>query len=145
MAQLDQAAWALAAVIATYRDTAGSSVAEALAADPARTAVLAAAGLVQDTGHGVVPGPALLDGPLAGRAAAARLSSLRQAVEVAAGERRPGWSELPDEILLDQGHASAATGHALATRVVPALPGLADRLAAPGRRILDIGQRRPDN
>ena len=137
--QLDEAAWALAAVIATYRDAAGSSLAEALAADPDRAAVLIAAGLAWDTGHGAAPGPALMDGPLAGNMAAARLSSLRQAVEVAAGQGPPGWSELPDEVLLDQGHASAATGHALATRVVPALPGLAGRLAAPGSRILDIG------
>jgi hypothetical protein len=130
---------ALAAVIATYREAAGSSLAEALAADPDRTAVLAAAGLVQDTGHGAVPGPALLDGPMSGNMAAARLSSLRQAVEVAGGEGPAGWSELPDEVLLDQGHASAGTGHALATRLVPALPGLAGRLATPGHRILDIG------
>ena len=139
VAGLDDAAWALAAVIATYRDTAGSSLAEALAADPDRTAVLAAAGLVRGTGQGAVPGPALLDGPLAGNAAAARLSSLRQAAEVAAGEAAPGWSALPDEVLLDQGQASAATGQALATRLVPTLAGLAGRLAVPGSRILDIG------
>ena len=139
VAELDDAAWALAAVIATYRDAAGSSLAGALAADPDRAAVLAAAGLVQGAGGSVVPGPALLDGPLAGNVAAARLSSLRQAVEVAAGEAPPGWSALPDEVLLDQGHASAATGHALATRLVPTLAGLADRLAAPGSRVLDIG------
>jgi SAM-dependent methyltransferase len=101
--------------------------------------VLAAAGLARDTGHGVVPGPTLLDGPMAGNMAAARLSSLRQAVEVAAGEAPPGWAELPDEVLLDQGHASAALGHALANRVVPTLPGLTEQLAAPGARILDIG------
>src|ERR1700761_4554397 len=85
VAQLDDAAWALAALIATYRDAAGRSLAEALTADPDRAAVLTAAGLARDTGHGIVPGPALLDGPMAGNMAAARLSSLRQAVEVAAG------------------------------------------------------------
>ena len=43
VAELDDSAWALAAVIATYREAAGSSLAEALAADPDRTAVLALA------------------------------------------------------------------------------------------------------
>ncbi|MGW6511839.1 methyltransferase domain-containing protein, partial [Streptomyces niveus] len=37
--------------------------------------------------------------------------------------------------------ASAGTGHALATRLVPSLSGLADRLATAGSRILDIGTR----
>jgi SAM-dependent methyltransferase len=139
VAGLEDAAWALAAVIATYRDAAGSSLAEALVREPDRTAVLVAAGLVQRTDSGLVPDPALLDGPLAGNAAAARLGALRQAVQVAAGEAAPGWSAQPDEVLLDQGHASAATGYALATRLVPALDGLAERLAAPGARVLDVG------
>ena len=144
VAGLEDAAWALAAVIATYRDAAGSSLAEALTRQPDRTAVLVAAGLVQRADRslvpdGLVPDPALLDGPLAGNAAAARLGALRQAVQVAAGEAAPGWSAQPDEVLLDQGHASAATGHALATRLVPALDGLADRLAATSARVLDVG------
>src|ERR1700678_550542 len=137
--ELEHATWALAALIATYRDAAHGSLAEALAADPDRTAVLEAVGLVRRTGEGVVPDAALYDGPMAGSAAAARLSALRQAVEVAAGETPRGWAALPDGVLLAQGRASAATGHALATRLVPALPGLADWLAVPGSRGLDIG------
>jgi predicted O-methyltransferase YrrM len=136
--ELENAAWALAAVIATYRNAARGSLADALAADPDRTAVLEAIGLVQRAGDGIVPNAALHDGPLAGNAASARLSSLRQAVDAATGVAR-GWAAQPDEVLLDQGHASAATGHALATRLVPTLAGLTGRLAAPGSRVLDIG------
>ncbi|HEX6452039.1 MAG TPA: methyltransferase domain-containing protein [Trebonia sp.] len=57
----------------------------------------------------------------------------------AAGEVPPGWATQSDEVLLNQGHASAATGRALATRLVPTLPGLAGRLASPGSRVLDVG------
>jgi protein-L-isoaspartate O-methyltransferase len=137
--ELENAAWALAAVIATYRDAAEGSLAEALAADPDRTAVLEAVGLVRRTGDGITPHAALYDGPGAGNTAAARLSSLRQAVGAAAGEIPRGWAAQPDEVLLDQGHASAGTGRALATRLVPALAGVAERLASPGSRVLDVG------
>jgi len=75
--------------------------------------------------------------------AAARLSALRQAVTTAASEQTAGaastWERHDDDVLLHQGRASAATGRAIATRVVPALPGLAERLAQPGSRILDVG------
>ncbi|WP_282082621.1 methyltransferase domain-containing protein [Streptomyces tendae] len=71
--------------------------------------------------------------------ASARLSSMRQAVAAAGGEAVTGWDAQSDNVLLDQGRASAGTGHALATRVVPSLPGLAGRLATAGSRILDIG------
>jgi precorrin-6B methylase 2 len=64
---------------------------------------------------------------------------MRQAVAAAAGEAASGWGTQSDEVLLDQGRASAATGHALAGRLAPSLPGLADRLAAEGSRALDIG------
>jgi SAM-dependent methyltransferase len=144
VAELDNAAWVLAALIATQRDAAGSSLAKALAVDPARTAVLAAAGLVSpthDDGSNDAH-PALHDGAVAGNVAAARLSSLRQAVDVAAGEvtqGSQGWATQSDDVLRDQGHASAGTGRALATRLVPTLAGLADRLATPGSRVLDVG------
>jgi SAM-dependent methyltransferase len=137
--ELDNAAWALAAVIATHRAAAHGSLAEALAADPDRTAVLVAAGLVHPSGDGFVPDPVLHEGPVADNAASARLSSLRQAVDVAEGKAADGWGTQSDQVLLDQGRASAGTGHAIATRLVPTLPGLADRLAKPGSRVLDIG------
>jgi predicted O-methyltransferase YrrM len=139
VAELENAMWALAAVIATYRDAARSSLADALDADTTRTAVLEAVGLVERTGDGFVPSPALHDGPVAANAAGARLSSLRQALQAATGETAQGWAAQPDKVLLDQGRASAGTGHALATRLVPVLTGLADRLAAPGGRVLDVG------
>jgi predicted O-methyltransferase YrrM len=139
VAELENAAWALAAVIATCRDAAQGSLADALAADPERTAVLEATGLIQRTDDGGTPHAAPPVGPMAGNAAAARLSSLRQAVDAAAGEAARGWTAQSDAVLLEQGHASAGTGHALATRLVPALAGLSDRLASPGSRVLDIG------
>lgn len=137
--ELATATWALAAVIATQRDAAATSLAEALANDPDRTAVLEAAGLVQRTGAQFRPHTALPDGPVAGNAAAAHLSALRQAVDVAAGVPDTGWAAQSDAVLRDQGRASAATGQALATRLGPTLPGLAERLATPGSRVLDIG------
>lgn len=139
VAELESAAWALAAVIGVHRDAAEDSLAGALAADPDRTAVLEAAGLVRRTGGGLIPHPALQDRPAAGHAAAARLSVLRQVLGTAVGEVPPGWAAQPDQVLLDQGHGSAAIGHALATRLVPALDGLASRLATPGSRVLDAG------
>ncbi len=57
---LEGQVWALAAVVATLRETGTSSLEEALAADPARTAVLEAAGLVRRGGGRVtVPPPRL--------------------------------------------------------------------------------------
>ncbi|WP_433893708.1 SAM-dependent methyltransferase [Streptomyces sp. CA-111067] len=137
---LEGQAWALAAVVATLREAGGGSLEQALAADPARTAVLEAAGLVRRQGDGMVTGPVpAFDPAMADAAASARLGSMRQAVAAAAGEAAPGWDAQSDEVLLDQGRASAATGHALAGRLAPSLPGLADRLAAEGSRVLDIG------
>jgi hypothetical protein len=99
------------------------SVAEVLAADPERTAVLEAAGLVERDGDGLAPHPSLRTpgGPDGSSAVAARLSSLRQAVAVAAREETApsgaGWAGQDDEVLLNQGRAS--TGRALATKIVP--------------------------
>ncbi|MFJ8827493.1 class I SAM-dependent methyltransferase [Streptomyces sp. NPDC102467] len=139
MAVLEGQVWALAAVVATLREAGTGSLEKALAADAARTAVLEAAGVVRREGSDTVAVPALQVGPASSNAASARLSSMRQAVAAAAGEAVTGWDAQSDDVLLDQGRASAATGHALATRLVPALPGLADRVATPGSRVLDIG------
>ncbi|MFH8983581.1 SAM-dependent methyltransferase [Streptomyces varsoviensis] len=139
VAILEGQVWALAAVVATLREAGTGSLEEALAADPARTAVLEAAGVVRRDGAEVTAAPALRLGPGAANAAAARLSSMRQAVAAAGGEAVTGWAAQSDDVLLDQGRASAGTGHALATRLAPALPGLADRLATAGSRVLDIG------
>lgn len=81
--------------------------------------------------------------PTAPSAVAARLGSLRQAVAAAAREgndrANEGWAGQDEEVLPNQGRASAATGHALATKIVPQLTGLADRLDAEGARVLDVG------
>jgi len=145
VAALEAASWALAAMIATMRDALTDPVADVLAAAPDRTAVLEAAGLVTRDGDELTPHPSLHlgAGPTAPSAVAARLGSLRQAVSAAAREgndrTNEGWAGHDDEVLLSQGRASAATGHALATKIVPRLPGLAGRLETEGARVLDVG------
>lgn len=142
---LEAAPWALAAMIGTLRDAAADPLDHVLAAHPRRTAVLEAAGLVRRDGDAFTVTPLLhiADPATARSAAAARLSALRQAVTVAESEQTggaaPAWERHDDDVLLNQGRASAATGRAIATRVVPALPGLAERLAQSGSRILDVG------
>ncbi|GGJ33841.1 SAM-dependent methyltransferase [Streptomyces brasiliensis] len=140
---LEAAAWAQAALIATLHDAATTSQADALAADPQRTAVLEAVGLIQRDGDtpSLHPSYRYPDGPTNRSAAQARLSSLRQAVAAAAGEKGEtgGWTDQGDEVLRNQGRASAGTGRAIAGTVVPALSGLAERLDIPGSRILDVG------
>ncbi|WP_194920652.1 SAM-dependent methyltransferase [Catenulispora rubra] len=142
---LEATPWALAAMIGTMRDAATAPLDEVLAAHPRRTAVLEAAGLVRRDGDAVTVDPVLdvADAASAHSAVAARLSALRQAVTVAASEQTagaaPAWERHDDDVLLNQGRASAGTGRALATRIVPALPGLAERLARPGSRVLDVG------
>ncbi|SEG90613.1 Methyltransferase domain-containing protein [Actinacidiphila yanglinensis] len=140
---LESATWALAALVATLEDAATQPLADVLAANPQRTAVLEAAGLVRRDGDVPALHPAYRypDGPTHHSAAQARLSSLRQAVAAAAGDRGEsgGWADQEDEVLRNQGRVSAGTGRALAGKVVPALPGLAERLDAQGSSILDIG------
>ncbi|QRP47238.1 trans-aconitate 2-methyltransferase [Amycolatopsis sp. FDAARGOS 1241] len=137
---LEAAVWAYAAVVATQREAADRPWADVLAAAPECTAVLEAAGLVRRDGDELVPHPSLATAEPAG-VAAAKLSSLRQAVAAAAGEDagHAGWSAQSDEVLLSQGRASAVTGRALATKIVPRLAGLPQRLAVPGSRVLDVG------
>lgn len=142
-ATLEAAAWAMAALIGTLDAAATEPLADVLAADPRRTAVLEEAGLLRRAGDTLTLHPSYRypDGPSYRSAAQARLSSLRQAVAAASGGqgREGGWADLDDEVLRNQGRASAGTGRAIASRVVPVLPGLADRLDAPGGRILDVG------
>lgn len=145
LAALEASAWALAAAVGTMSDALSAPLAEVLAASPHRSAVLEAAGLLSWDGGVPVAHPSLVppDGPTGRSAVQARLSSLRQAVAAAAqepsGPAGAGWAELNDEVLLHQGRASAATGRALATRVVPELPGLARRLDSADARVLDVG------
>ncbi|MGK3208671.1 class I SAM-dependent methyltransferase [Amycolatopsis sp. MEPSY49] len=140
---LEAFTWALAALIATLDDAATKPLADVLTANPHRTAVLEAAGLVRRDGDSLVLHRSYQypDGPTSRSAAQARLSSLRQAVGAAAGDQGAagGWADQDDEVLRNQGRASAGTGRAIAGEVVPALPGLAERLDRPGSRILDVG------
>lgn len=145
VAALEAASWALAAVIGTLDDAATTPLAEVLEADPRRTAVLEAVGLVRREDGLLVAHPSLIhaDEPTSRSAVAARVSSLRQVVAAATGGSDAGpagsWADQDDEVLLNQGRASAMTGRALATRVVPALPGLAARPAGEAMRVLDVG------
>ncbi|MDT0263353.1 SAM-dependent methyltransferase [Jatrophihabitans lederbergiae] len=136
---LEAAAWVLAAVIATHLEAGSTSLSEAIASDASRTAVLAAAGLVQRDGDDLVTHPLLETSATSASVAAAMLSSLRLAVAAAGSETTQGWAEQPDEVLLRQGRASAATGRAIAKRIVPDLTGLLERLSRPGGRVLDVG------
>lgn len=137
---LEAAAWALAAMISTLRETLTTPIGDVLAAAPQRTAVLEAAGLVDRNDDGFTVHPSLrLGQPLAD----GMLSSLRQAVAAATRDRDNavdgGWAFQPDEVLLGHGRGSAAAGRALATKIVPELTGLADRLNVAGSRVLDVG------
>lgn len=145
VAVLEAAVWAMAAVVSTRRQALSEPLADALLRDPQRTAVLESVGLVRRGAHGLVVHPSL-DGPdeaTARSSVEAKLSSLRQAVAAAAGDEagtpEGGWGAQADAVLLNQGRASAATGRALAGRIVPRLAGCAERLAAEGSRILDVG------
>lgn len=140
-AGLVTALWAHAAALSTMREALSAPIEQVLAAHPERTAVLEQVGLAEQGPDGPVPHPSLR---LPDRSAAtarleARLSALRQAVAVAAGAQPAGWAEQDNAVLLHQGRASAGTGCALAEKLVPALPGLAERLDAPGARVLDVG------
>lgn len=145
VAALEAASWALAAMIGTMRDALTVPVADVLASAPERTAVLEAAGLVERDGDDLALHPVLREqaGASAASAVAARLSSLRQAVAAAAREgtapANDGWAGQDDEVVLNQGRASAATGHVLAMKIVPRLTGLAGRLDEQGARVLDVG------
>lgn len=140
-AVLVAAAWAQAAAVSTMRDALSAPMDQVLAAHPERTAVLERVGLVERGPDGPVPHPSLLaqDNGVATARLEARLSALRQAVAVAAGETPGSWADHDDSVLLHQGRASAGTGRALAERLVPQLPGLAAKLDTPGARVLDVG------
>ncbi|MEY9895249.1 hypothetical protein ABIA31_008938 [Catenulispora sp. MAP5-51] len=94
---LEAAPWALAAMIGTVRDAASAPLDRVLADHPRRTAVLEAAGLVRRVGDSLVVDPVLdvADPATAHSAAAARLSSLRQAVTAAAAEHTTDATDAP--------------------------------------------------
>lgn len=124
----DQGAWNLAALALAVN---GDGPPEMTAA--ARE-VLAAAGLTAAPG---MPLPGLgTSSPqqIASQAAAA----LHQASALASG-RAFQWNSQSDEALLAQGRASAQGATAMARFMLPMMGDLADRMAAPGARFLDVG------
>lgn len=151
VAALQVAPWVSAALIGTLRDAVTTPLAEVLAAAPHRTAVLESVGLVTWHGDEPVPHPSLTErtgqtgeaAETARGAVEAMLSSFRQAAAAAARSSDhgvgQGWADQDDEVVLNQGRASAVTGRALATKIVPELAGLPDRLGVPGSRVLDVG------
>jgi SAM-dependent methyltransferase len=123
----DQAAWSLAALALAARDD----------GPPELTA--AAGELLAATGLAGAPGQPLLGlgmstpGQIASQAAAA----LHQASALA--DRCYHWRAQSDEALLAQGHASAQGAIPMARFMLPMMGDLADRLARPGARVLDVG------
>lgn len=144
-AVLEAAVWAMAALVSTQRQALSEPLADVLLRDPWRAAVLESVGLVRRGPDGYLVHPSLgqADPATARSAVEAKLSSLRQAVSAAASDGAVtaggGWGAQTDEVLLSQGRASAATGRALAGKIVPRLAGCAERLAAEGSRVLDVG------
>jgi predicted RNA methylase len=124
----DQAAWSLAALALA---AGGDSPPELRAA---ASEVLAATGLTSAPGQRLRGLGAATAGQIASQAAA----PLHQASALVSG-RGIGWDAQSDEALLAQGNASAQAARQFAQMVLPMMGGLADRLAAPGARMLDVG------
>jgi SAM-dependent methyltransferase len=123
MIEWDRAAWCLAAI--------------ALVLDPERTGnqtdaaadVLTAANVHIDRG-------ALADA-LAGQLSSSATAPLLQIAALLRGDQ--AWAEQSDEALIAQGRSSAQAAPLFAQFVLPHLDGLAERFAAPGCRMLDVG------
>jgi SAM-dependent methyltransferase len=141
---IDQdAAAQLGAAIAGWDQGATCLAALALAADTGQTAaggplvgaareVMAAAGLgaVLASLDRLPFTPAQLEGMAT--------SPLMQAAALARGPRGT-WADHSDATLTAQGRASGSAGRLFANFVLPLFADLADRLAAPGARMLDVG------
>lgn len=104
------------------------------AAEPLRSAareVMAAAGL----GEVLADAEALAFSPAQLRGIAA--SPLLQGAALVSGSH--GWGSLGDAVLSAQGEASGSAAGLFAHLVLPHFPDLAERLATPGARMLDVG------
>lgn len=119
----DQGAWCLAALALGL----GGGAAEEQAGDVRR--VLDALG--------VEPMEAVPDGALRAQLAAQASAPLLQVAALLTGRR--AWLDLPDEALVAQGRTSAQSAPVFAQFVLGQLDGLAERFAAPGCRMLDVG------
>jgi predicted O-methyltransferase YrrM len=124
----DEAAWSLAALALAAR---GDGPPELTAA--ARE-LLAATGLTAAPGGPLTEPGTPVPQQIASQAAAA----LHQASALASG-RGYHWGAQSDEALLAHGHAGAQAGVPMARSMLPMMGDLADRMAAPGARMLDVG------
>ncbi|MCU1588270.1 MAG: hypothetical protein JWN31_1763 [Frankiales bacterium] len=121
MQEWDEAIWCLAALAVAWAPS-GSPEQQVGA-----KRVLAALG-------DLTPPPGSTLAQLAAQASA----PLQQAAAVVSGSTR-SWMELPDEALIAQGEASGQMAGAFERFMLPQLTGLAEILAAPGARMLDVG------
>jgi predicted O-methyltransferase YrrM len=124
----DHAAWSLAAV--ALRGSAETSRDLRASADD----VLSALGLLEGPGGGLVGVPPRAVDPVASQAAAPLLLT-----SALVGGADSAWAMHSDAALLAQGRMSGQMAAAFQQHLLPALPGLAERLAAPGARMLDVG------
>ena len=124
----DQAAWSLAALAATARDD-GPPELMAAARD-----LLAAAGLTGALGRH----PPGLGTPAPRQIASQAAAALHQASALGSGCGYL-WGARSDEALLAQGHASALGSVPMARFMLSMMGDLADRVASPGARMLDVG------
>lgn len=135
-----QAPAQLTGAIGRWEQGATCLAALAVAADPGTEGPLAQAArdVMAATGLGdALVAPGRLPFPPAqvwGMAA----SPVLQAAALAGGTR-DGWAAQSDAALTAQGLASGSAGALFARFVLPHLGDLADRLAAPGARMLDVG------
>jgi predicted O-methyltransferase YrrM len=124
----DEAAWGLAALALAARGDGPPELTAAAGELLAATAVTGAAG-------GPLRG---LGTATPGQIASQAAAGLHQASALAS-DRGYHWGAQSDDALLAQGNASAQAARAFAQFVLPAMGGLAGRLAAPGARMLDVG------
>lgn len=127
--QWDEAAWSLAAVALAARDDSGPEL------TAAARQLLAAAGVISDP---AAPLAGLLPTSTAEQTASQAAAPLHQAAALASG-RGIDWSGHSDQALLAQGRASAQAAGPFRQLMLPMMGDLADRLARPGARMLDVG------
>jgi SAM-dependent methyltransferase len=128
IAAWDQAAWSLAALALV---AAGDGPPDITAA---AQQLLSVCGITAAPGRPASEGDTTTAQQIASQAAA----PLHQAAALASG-RVVSWGDQSDQALLAQGQASAIGARAFAELVLPATGDLANRLAAPGARMLDVG------
>jgi predicted O-methyltransferase YrrM len=128
IAAWDQAAWCLAALALVIAGDGPSDV------TTAARQLLSVRGITTPPGQ---PAPGE-DATAAGQLASLATAPLHQAAALASG-RAISWSAQNDQALLAQGRASAYGVRAFARLLMPAMDGMASRLAAPGARMLDVG------